>query len=48
MENIKFFLHNLKEWFMNYEDDIDFILRMESEYDIYQMKRKLESENSCN
>ena len=48
METIKNILEKLKDWSINYESDVEFILRMESEYDLSKMKRKTESEETCN
>jgi hypothetical protein len=48
METIKNVLIKIKEWSLSYEHDVDFILRMESQYDISQLKKELESEKTRN
>jgi hypothetical protein len=44
MEKVKEVLQKFKQWSLNYESDVDFILRMESEY----LKKEIESEKTRN
>jgi hypothetical protein len=48
METVKEVLQKIKHWSLNFESEADFILRMESEYDIINLKREFESEKTFN